>query len=686
MLMKGQTNLLLRIFISLGLTFVLFVVLYKMEQPYLASVEKSTPFEWDQRVRYADLNGDGKTEAIALSVKSMGRTGIIVYDHNENIIDQYNIRGRYVKRSDILYGDYDNDRLSEIYVFTYMEDSLFLNVLNIYNTQNPVSHTKYIEGCKTLDGEAWYAITGTVMQDVNNDGYKELYFSIASGFTLYPRALYRYDFRNDLLIHSDTAGVCPRYYLRSDDLTGDGFLEIWGQYNAVGNFKYPVAYKDSSAWVMIYDKDLNYIFEPYEFRGYTSALDIRSFGSAENKKLFISRQIRSANDTLGNELAIMSVAGEVLHRFCLNEMNFSGQLFSYYYLNRIYCFDNSGSALIFDEELRLLKTLERNTLKGFMYGPVKLTDGKEYVMFLSPDGILNILRPDLKLCASLPVTDSHGMLGHPEIISTARNESGFHLRTKNTDYSISFQKNSGRNNLFILALAIYVFFYALIWLIQFLQHRQEEKKRAIEAQIRTLQLQSVKSQMSPHFIFNALNSISSMYIKGDAARADSFLTSFSRMIREVVDSSDRIVVGLDEEIRFVHSYLELQKVRYGDRLDYSIDIHDDCYSVQIPSMSIHIFVENSIKHAFPGKDRKMNIILAAECENGIARITILDNGIGINSSKPADREGKGTRLISEIFGAYNLIYRKKIGYTLSDLSETGEDNRTGTLVQIDIEL
>jgi hypothetical protein len=686
MLMKGRTNLLLRIFISLGLTLVLSLLLFKLQQPYLATVEKSFPFEWDKRTRFTDLNSDGKSERISLSVKSLGRTGIIVYDHNDNIIDQYNIRGRYVKRSDILYGDYDNDSLSELYIFTYMEDSLFLNVLNVYNSKNPLTLTKYIEGCRTLDGEAWYAITGTVMQDVNDDGYKELYFSIAAGFTLYPRALFRYDLKNDLLIHSDTAGVSPRYYLRSDDLTGDGFLEIWGQSNAVGNFKSPVPYNDSSAWVMIYDKDLNYLFEPYEFRGYTSVVDIRTIGSSEDKKLFVSRQISTSNDTLGRELAIMSLSGDMLYNFPLNEVNFSGYLLSYFYSGRIYCFDTFGTALIFDEKLKLLKRIERSTVKGILYGPVKLADGKDYVMFLSPEGVLNILSPGLKLSASLPLNDTEGFQVQPVITSTGSNKTGFHLRTANFDYNITFQKNPGRSYIFIYALVIYILLFAFIWLIQLMQHRQEEKKRKIESQIKTLQLQSVKSQMSPHFIFNALNSISSMYIKGDTARADSFLTSFSRMIREVVDSSDRIIVKLSEEVRFVQSYLELQKVRYGDRLDYLIEIQDECSSIMIPSLSVHTFVENSIKHAFPANKSKMNIMLEAECVNGMARITIRDNGIGCKSSKSTDREGKGTRLVSEIFGAYNLIYRKKISYTLSDLSETGEQNSTGTLVQIDIEL
>ncbi len=177
-------------------------------------------------------------------------------------------------------------------------------------------------------------------------------------------------------------------------------------------------------------------------------------------------------------------------------------------------------------------------------------------------------------------------------------------------------------------------------------------------------MQAVKSQMSPHFIFNALNSISAMYIKGDVVRADEFLTSFSKMIREVVDSSDKLVVTVAEEINFVKNYLELEQVRHEDRLSFTINLPEDCKQVSLPSMSIHTFVENSIKHGFRGKD-KMHIHINVLCHSKTLNITIEDNGAGYNSKKDnSDREGKGLQMIKDIFDTYYAISGKKIEYTI----------------------
>ncbi len=204
--------------------------------------------------------------------------------------------------------------------------------------------------------------------------------------------------------------------------------------------------------------------------------------------------------------------------------------------------------------------------------------------------------------------------------------------------------------------------------------------------MRTLQIQAIKSQMSPHFIFNALNSISAMYIKGDVVRADEFLTSFSKMIREVVDSSDKLVVTVAEEIDFVRNYLELEQVRYEDRLSFGINLPDDCKSVNLPSMSIHTFVENSIKHGFRGKE-KMHIKVNVLCHSKTLNISISDNGIGYNAAKiNSVRKGKGLKMVKDIFDTYFAISGKKIIYTIHDIGDKQAGGNHGSLVEINADL
>ena len=141
--MNDRHSLLLRVLVSLVVTVVFCIIFLSLQQPYVASVAFRRTFEDDKNTSYFDLNDDGGSERILLAKPSKGMTSLVVYDDKGNILDQYNLRGRYVRRSKIFCGDFDGDRLSELYIFTYMGDSLYLNVLNVYNRSNPVSMVRY---------------------------------------------------------------------------------------------------------------------------------------------------------------------------------------------------------------------------------------------------------------------------------------------------------------------------------------------------------------------------------------------------------------------------------------------------------------------------------------------------------------------------------------------------------------
>ena len=184
-----------------------------------------------------------------------------------------------------------------------------------------------------------------------------------------------------------------------------------------------------------------------------------------------------------------------------------------------------------------------------------------------------------------------------------------------------------------------------------------------------------------------------IFMKGDSEKAQKFLNSFSRMIREVVDSSDQVIVTLREEIYFVRNYLELEKVRYGENFSFQIDIPEDCQKIQLPSMCIHTFVENSVKHGFPDKSGEMRIEVKAKRKGERAALYILDNGIGVKDSKSLyGRKGRGLELVSGILKSYTSISGKRIHYTIRNrsASDSGTDGQgkfeTGTEIELLIEI
>ncbi len=681
--MKGLNNLTIRLLVSFLITLILGALFFTIGQEYELEIKEKRPWEFDKNTTYLDLNYDGKTERILLSNSASGQIGIIVFTSEDMITNQFNFIGRFANRSNIYKGDYNNDGLSEIYAFTYIGDSLFLNILEGYNLSDPVIRRRYIEGCTSLHGEAQYIITAPVLEDANNDGLKEFYFSISAGFTLQPRALYYYDIVNDKIKKTNPAGVAPRYSLSSYDINGDGKLEMWGINNAVGNYKTNIPYSDSSAWLMIYNHKLEYEFEPIEFKGFGTILTTSVLKTEDEIKLVVLRKNETSIRVNENELVIFSTTGDLLVRKRLNEYNLGNGLQAYISDQKIFLSDIDGNILIFDQWLNLIKQDNKNLYSGAMYGPFTIADiEEELILFLNLSGELNVFTVGLKKLASVNIGDENGTYFDPVFISNKNISSGFHLRTSYFDYGIEMVRNKARNYIYVYSLLMFAAFYFLIYFIQLFQGKQEEKRRQIESRMRTLQMQAVKSQMSPHFIFNALNSISAMYIKGDVARADEFLTSFSRMIREVVDSSDKLVVTVDEEIEFVRNYLELEKVRHEERLSFEIKVPKECKSVNLPSMSVHTFVENSIKHGFRGKD-KMHIKINVLCHSKTLNIIIQDNGAGFNSEKEnTGREGKGLQMIKDIFETYYSIFDKRIDYNIVNLADEYSDDSQGTKVEI----
>ena len=202
----------------------------------------------------------------------------------------------------------------------------------------------------------------------------------------------------------------------------------------------------------------------------------------------------------------------------------------------------------------------------------------------------------------------------------------------------------------------------------------------INNKLRDVQLIAIKKQIDPHFIFNALNGISSMNLKGDQEKADEYLHRFSDMIREVLDSSGENIVALSTEIKLIEKYLLLEQFRFGSDFEYFIDIPANCVDVQMPSMSVHAFVENAIKHGLAAKKGEKKLHVRAKLEKGIVMIEIEDNGVGFNPDKKSSYStGRGYEIVRQMFFTYHQLTGKKINY-----ARDGNLNE-GVLISIFIE-
>ena len=221
--------------------------------------------------------------------------------------------------------------------------------------------------------------------------------------------------------------------------------------------------------------------------------------------------------------------------------------------------------------------------------------------------------------------------------------------------------------LFIISTAIIsAIAYALI------RHKREQIEH--ERELILAEHKALRSQMNPHFIFNALNSIRRYILENDIDNADYYLTKFATLMRRVLDNSRQNFTTLDSEINTLQIYLELEKMRFDNSFSYQINIDPQINTPTwiIPPMLIQPFVENAIWHglALKPQDGHIEISFTYLGANKI-QCTIDDNGIGREKAKQIAQKRKGHKStglinIQERITLINKLYRKKIDIQIID--------------------
>ena len=213
---------------------------------------------------------------------------------------------------------------------------------------------------------------------------------------------------------------------------------------------------------------------------------------------------------------------------------------------------------------------------------------------------------------------------------------------------------------------------------------------------RSLQLEQklLRTQMNPHFIFNALITIESYIYENEPKLAGKYLSDFSRLMRLILDSSVQEFIPLKKELETLRFYLELQKLRMDDNFTYTIDttLIDDLDEVNIPPMLTQPFIENAIEHGFRGKTTHGHISIDYKLvgENEL-QITVKDNGTGINHNQQVTTDSNifhrlsAIQITKERLVVLNKSKHKKVQFHISDLADEGGVG-TGTRVVFTVPL
>jgi len=241
---------------------------------------------------------------------------------------------------------------------------------------------------------------------------------------------------------------------------------------------------------------------------------------------------------------------------------------------------------------------------------------------------------------------------------------------------------------FLLSIALSVVGSIILYFKNKIKNKEKERialleKLSLEKELININLTALRSQMNPHFIFNALNSIQDLVLKQDTDASYDSIVLFSELIRNTLNYSSQDFISIDKELDFLKVYLQLENLRFGDEFKYTISFSSK-ENLEIPSLLIQPFIENALVHGLLHKKGEKELNINFTFNDNRLQCVITDNGVGRSKSATiSNRQGNhhesfALGAIEKRLDIFRKQYNEHIGYAIEDLYE--HDIAKGTKV------
>jgi len=690
MLRKLRTFWLSPWFIAMPVTLLLILLLPDVFRKYSAEIiENRSSHKKDGFEYHADLNGDGASEHIVLFNNTEGKASVKILARNGFILDHFYFPGEIIPdpRS-LVTGVFDSTDRIGIFLITRSNDSIFLQGVVPDGKEKILFRDVYITKIPRQNGKRDYVISSMLLYDLDRDGTKEIVSGVMAGFQVMPRLLFTYNLRSGQLQKTPPMANYQQV-IDTADLNRDGFPELLATSYSIDNNegKLTLPYDDHSAWLSVYDRNLNFLFPPVQFPGKYIQIVPCVMKLLGNQRIIILYTTRFPG-TGPPKLMMFDASGKLLKERILDDtlkMRSYGLFRSDDLEGRIFLGREGGIVEEVDSELRLVV---KSAIEGVATAsPCQIDvdgDGRRELMFTGINGSFDVItRADFSDPVAIvnPLGTGDRLFS---VIREAGKTSKLFIQKGNRCIISSYERNPIFYLKYPVWFTIYLLVLGFILLIRYLQHRTLQQMVNAEKKIAEMQLLLLSNQLDPHFTFNAINSISASILQSKPEEANRNLLTLSRLMRSGVMHSDKLSRSLAEELEFLQNYLDLMKTRADQGFSYHLDLDDKIdLQWQVPRMITQIYAENAIKHGLrplPGGG-VLTIRVTAEGKN--IRIAIEDNGVGRKNAKANGSygTGKGMAIMDQSIIIFNKFNQKKIRLDITDL-EDGQGKSRGTLVLI----
>jgi len=656
--------------------------------PYVFEVQRETTisaYPKDLYTFYADLNSDGVQDRFYFSNNTDQNSVALVFKNGNITEDQWNFLGE-INLFGVGYyvGNYDKDSYSEIVNFSVRERSIYLNIIEPFDDHSHLVKNRLVDTIATSVLNFEFYTHNARFFDLNQDGFDELVFSLSVGLALQPRKTYIYDIKADSLWSSPLIGTSLKNSLIID-YDRDGEMEFFCENNSSNNYSTgQINYPDTASWFAVLDEQLHFKVPPVPVgRSWSHVFPI--LFEKKNKQeviLFVTREKCCQWYRVNTDFTLTQTP-LLQNRFAGGQADAyssaSGQGLMIHDLNDQLLFvlqqESISDSVNLQQPRGIVPILNYQAGMRQIEYAFHMEGRKEYILFLDRNG---------KRLGQLDVESGEYLYR----ICWTGSENGrpqFLLSGQKFDSWVSVTRNTLRYWQYLFLLLLIAGFYIFILAIRSIQARQFARQESLRKEVLELQLKAVRNQLDPHFIFNALNTLSGLSLTGDKKGVDHFIRHFSQLLRTHLQTSDKILVPLKEEVEFLVNYVELQRIRFENAFRLQLDISSEVDQGRaIPKMMIQTHVENAIKHGL--KEGEGRILVWIRGKKNSLIIVIEDNGVGRGNSRvPAfESTGKGLIALEKIRESVKELYGIRVHQEIVDLFNA-DGKPAGTRVIVTIE-
>ncbi len=638
---------------------------------------------------FKDLNNDFNSEKIVYRENVQGNASFEIQDSKGGLMDQWNYTGSHASQDwGLWFFDANKNGFSEIYIFTKNNDSIVLNIEEPFVKNGVSKKNIYIETLRETDEDFYLSIS--MFAHPSNDSIvsNEVFINLNRGFLGDPRNIYKFNPLTGKVTKSPHLTNHSRICY-SIDLDADGNKELlMANYSAGNSIDTAITKRsDYSSWLMVLDEDLKFKFDPIEISNPFSSIHSIPLKNKSGAHDILSRIVSNRPDEFPNKLQLYSHKGILLKEQEVAPGTFF--MFPWKDQTEFILFNrNNGQIQFYNNQLIPYKSIFLGPNRWIYPLDTGCDEKSEWVVIETDQRTVSIYDENFESPISFEVPSISNKQLTPRLKEIAVNQNELYFSEGNNYYLYKYFKNPFYNFRYLIYLLTFLIILGMVWIIRKGQQIKMEKQRALENEIAQLQIKTINNQIDPHFVFNAINTISEMTLLDNKLEADDFICKFSDFMRGTLKNCDKIVSTLEEEINFTENFIKLQRIRFNKSFDYMISIEDRVdLSTKVPKHILFSYVENAIKHGLSASKDKGMLKVNASIQDSSLLLIIEDNGAGIQKTETIrkDSTGNGLRIMEEMFELFHKLYKKKIRHEVIELFDQHK-NKIGIKVELRISL